>query len=975
MTHSVSQRLAGDLRIHSSGMASPVKTDDKQHALFRSAVLGGLYARMQACSDDITHDALRQIADAFGQNKDITLPKNVSCTDTDGMPDEKAVNRFITGLIQTRVHELDSRVSKQLHQSMPAEKASAALHLGMAQYRIAPLSAAYERVENGTFLKTCLGENLSAATAQCKKAEYSLFMAELPGVIHTLSNQVDTLVAAKDENDRDRCIRFTDRLKALVTSEVVSNRAKIEELSCQNRAYNDQYADNLDIREEKIAALNKACDQNCADLESLIEQLERRAVIQTLPPSLGAAAEAFLSEQSLLAGVREQLATAEKDANRSPEQSRVALMLKDAQATSVRLMSEKTELTSRITKLSQEADSRSRFGDFTLHIRRLFGGGRGQKTRADYHGELRPLKAMLEEVQGAQKQTSREIQTLKTSLVAELKATEQHRLQRAQHITTLKTQLSDRESRFEKSREGLRLAAESEISCLKQNLGDERSAVMAAFYKQDEPLEDAFTDRSGKIRLLEETNERLKQRLNGDLLNADNFRLMTEQLPHSPERERLSQLLSEIEKERAKESPQYLSIQDLRSFIGECRLTQNSIELAWGSDFQGSAEAAINSLREKLEWRGIDSHFRLDPEIIQDLTQAGNLYALQSVDKVNSHPLADAFAKTAELAPCTLALLSSLEKEIKLTASIDKDIISEAALSRRNERLVKIEEQLAGIRRIVTEKHDKALLIYADFNDQRYLEGVDAYVDRQHDHGTCTMHSWNNLLAYLSDNQHLQMTPWRMEKLIQSEMVQSAHQLLSELLDASGHHVLSLKLIEHTLEKVIRSSDLVSPSKLPHFVQHGYSMEYEKNESDVLHVKHNNLHFNSLRLFELAGIKGDSLFSWTNRFKRGDSDRIKNGEALNALISKGYDAYTLCFSHTEPNLSSHAVALIRSGDNFALLDSNHTDPVELSLSQLVDFIRAGDSQSDEVNEKLTARDYDKFSVLYFSSGFYKEQRT
>lgn len=969
MTHSVSQRPAGDLRIHSSGIRPPIKAEDTQHALFRSAVMDALYTRMQDCVDDSARDALRQVADAFQQSKDIVLPK---CTDKDGAPDKKTVNRFITGLIQNRLHDLDAKVSERLHLSMPAEKASAALHRGMTHNRIAPLTAAYERAENGTFLKACLGECLSAATAQGKKAEYLLFMAGLPDTIKTLSNQVDKLVAAKKDNDRERCIRFTEGLKALVITEVEANKAKIQELSHQNRAYNDQYIDKLETREEKIAALNKACEQNCADLESLIEQLARRESIHALPPSLGPAAEAFLSDQTVLTGVREQLTAAEKDATRSPEQSRVAVTLKDTQVKSERLLSEKIDLTSRITKLSQEADSRSRFGDFALRIRRIFGGGSGQKTRADYHAEIRPLKAMLEKVQGAQKQTSREIQTLKTTLSAELNATEQRKLQQAQRITTLKIQLSDTESRFEKSRENLKLAAESEISSLKNNLVEERLAVMAAFYKQDEPMEEASSGRLEKIRLLEEVNARLEKRLKNDLLSAENFRLLTEQLPHSPERDYLSQSLSEIEHERSKESAQYLAIQDLRSICYECKCTHDRIKSTWGTDLNNIAIAEINTLREKLESQGIDTHFRFDPETTQDLIQAGKLYALQSIDKVISHPLAEAVAKAAELVPRTLALLSSLEKEVKLTASKDKDFISEAALIRRDERMEKIDEQLSGIRRIVMQKHDKALSISADFNEQRYIDGIDAYVDRQYRHGTCTMHSWNNLLAYLSDNQHLQMTPWRMEKLIQSEVVQSAHKLLSELLDAHGHHVLSLKRVERTLEKVLRASDLVSPSRLQHFVQHGHLMNYETRRPNDLRAENNNLRFDSLHLFDLADLKGDNLYSFTNMFVRDDSDKIKKGAALNALILKAHDAYLLCFAH---NISGHALALIRSEDDFALIDSNFTEPVKLTLPQLVDFISTGNSHSDEVNEKLIARGYDKYSVLYFTSAFYKEQRT
>lgn len=127
-----------------------------------------------------------------------------------------------------------------------------------------------------------------------------------------------------------------------------------------------------------------------------------------------------------------------------------------------------------------------------------------------------------------------------------------------------------------------------------------------------------------------------------------------------------------------------------------------------------------------------------------------------------------------------------METEVNRITENALNTASETSRARSKELSERIGEMTKGLRRIATHAHEQALYVAADFNDQRYIAEIDGYTDRQNAHGTCTMHCWNNLQAYLSDNQLMQLTPFRIEKLVQSEVVLAANQILDELLEMGG---------------------------------------------------------------------------------------------------------------------------------------------------------------------------------------------
>lgn len=119
--HSISLQYAGELRIHPSD-SSAVTSSDSGQLLFRTAVLESFNTRMQACHDDVTRDALRQLADKFQQVDVLTPLAGILDSEKSDVPVSKSVDRFILKLIQNRIHQLDSRISQRLQLTMPANK-------------------------------------------------------------------------------------------------------------------------------------------------------------------------------------------------------------------------------------------------------------------------------------------------------------------------------------------------------------------------------------------------------------------------------------------------------------------------------------------------------------------------------------------------------------------------------------------------------------------------------------------------------------------------------------------------------------------------------------------------------------------------------------------------------------------------------------------------------------------------------------
>lgn len=210
------------------------------------------------------------------------------------------------------------------------------------------------------------------------------------------------------------------------------------------------------------------------------------------------------------------------------------------------------------------------------------------------------------------------------------------------------------------------------------------------------------------------------------------------------------------------------------------------------------------------------------------------------------------------------------------------------------------------------------------------------------------------------------MTPWRMEKLIQSLAIQATHQQVGELLEKRSQQPQPLKFhhVEHLLNQIVRTPELILPIKYEHWWQHGYVMNYE---GEPVKAEGNNLKFDSSRLFDLIGIKNELLKGMELKIN-DDAQHVV--ETIRLLNERNFDAFNITFRPSDRG-AGHALSLIKHEEGYLLLDSNHDDPVPVSLNQLAQFFTDGHTSSTALDKQLTDRNYKDYQLLRFENGFYK----
>lgn len=149
-------------------------------------------------------------------------------------------------------------------------------------------------------------------------------------------------------------------------------------------------------------------------------------------------------------------------------------------------------------------------------------------------------------------------------------------------------------------------------------------------------------------------------------------------------------------------------------------------------------------------------------------------------------------------------------------------------------------------------------------------------------------------------------------------------------------------------------------------------MEYAVRPDGSTHAEANNLFYDSLRFFERMGLTGELISTTADVFSRENRDEKQIMAHAQDIISQPFDAYALQLIRKE---GAHAVALIRTDEEYALVDSNHTESVRLTLKQLIDFFCSGQTDSEEANNTFASRNYDSYTALRFINGFDKGAAT
>lgn len=930
---------ASNFRLDFKGVTQPHLPLGSQ--MFRESVKQLLSAQFQQYTDPVQQKLLSQLSENFS-----TMPPEAitECERAAG------ANSCVTRLKQKMLHELDQKLATlfQLQAASDTDTSIREMQTALARKRLPALMVLRDTVADDVYLQTCLNEHIAVAEKQIARGDASQrpsqLHAELPNIITSLKAELsrcetrlkDIVTAKKNSTEA--------QLKSLVNAAIAENnsqRSVKKELMYQEM---ENRLNAINANGKAVETVEKVFTQQKALLQSLADKIANGG---PPPPPSGNIPESIRSSLQMLHTVQGAMLSAVQ----CEAQSREASIPENAPC--LQQILEKLRLAQQGLAEEQSAaldSERAAYNgtgvdDFILRIKRLFGAGKGWKTRTEHRFDQQQHAA-------AQQIYAREVTDLRNGYTKETQRLEA--INDELHQKVIKLHKQDAQQRttllgdIAKEMENVHNAITTEIKTQYDTYGLIRESIVV---REDKLEED--------IRVLEEDNKRLKNMLTGEFFT--HIPDLRKRLAGKPALSVFEQHHTQWQEVISGDYPLRAYTRSLSQFITRSSMLNTNLN-RFGEAF---CRDDIIAIEKGLPQFGIDTKGSASADLQSLLTDAGSLYSMLCVEKAQAHPLLQEIQKADAVTPRTQELLSSLENVINRHRVVPENGYRQYRQGQSPaEMCVKINNLIQGLQRFIGCDLQEILHSAADFTAQIYHPEKQIYIDRQGPHGTCTMHSWNNLIAYITDNQKMLLTPWRTEKLIQSLVIQDAHIKLEDLLAKSP--LPSMATIHATLGQIIRTSELITVSGYESVMARGYVMEHQ--DDTHLKIEHNHLKVISPRIFSLMGIRNETVAQYVGL---GIDDSNKTA-ALTKLINKNFDAISIGFRGNASG-SSHALALLKQGRDYLLVDSNYNDPIPLTLSQLTDFFTTGSSKSTILDELMQKRNYPKYKNLRFHFGLYKSE--
>jgi len=927
---SLRARLEPDFSRHAS--LTPAIEPDRL-ALQAAAALS-LQSQRQQSSEPVLQEVLQEIKDSCLK----ALPNNLQLTDGSKPPSPETICEVTTLLKQDALYALDQKTGAYFA-SILSQDIARPLQLALqSEYRLQFLESQCSQATD-PFQLSCLKEHLIATRQQLRQADRAMLTVRLPELIPKLKNMLKTQEDNQRKAENLLQTTLTDNLRYAISEVLAINKMDRESLKKLQSTDTDLLGEvitSYQNRQEEIAATFR---QEKLALETLYEVLKSGEPVDIPSDMLP---DILCTDLTILnAGCKAQIElkveitqltdilTGEGTAPREQELHQRLNTLTDK----LRMMEKERD---RLTAL---VDRGGIVRDLSLKFRRWFGLGGVEKTRAENQVLLTKCGSTLQK-------TGLQIIQLNDQIT-------QYRKQIPHQVTVLQSKLDTLGTRQHELKESLQETIGKYLQQKEQTAENLQTALQMDYHIQRDRLD---ADEMRRDKLIEETETRIRrlEKLScGDLIGSVSFPLLCEHLNGHASFEKIKGLHEDL-RQMQLDSGSRDNVISVDALIQRCENLQHSLSLpviVVSDDEISGVKEEINSLGLSVSVGGLP----LPAEVREGLAHSAALFALRCVEKVQAHSVSYQVREAEVLTPKVLKQLNVLESRLGAGSS-----------SHQSGSTQRVSEHIQGLRRIVSQQHPQAEACAIDFTAQYYHEGAGLYLDRQYNHGTCVMHSWNNLMAYLTDNREMILTPFRMEKLIQSSVVQSANQHLEELLARPG--VLKTNVVEAVLKEVIRISELVLPGRLAHFQEHGHVMDYV-GESPVM-VESNHLNYGSRALFDNAGIPCDGFDGCVFG---ASVPADEQAHFLDILSGEDHDAFFLSFQGHESGVG-HALCLLKDGDNYLLADSNYDDPVPLTLPALARFMSTGTTGSELLDRELLARDYQEYSLMILRNGFYKKER-
>jgi hypothetical protein len=926
------------LRLHTSQELRPalqynsVTAPKVSCSPFSQKIVTSLRTQAQQCYAPVLRETLQQLCDEFYHDPQACLPKGIQLPETVMQQTDQTVDRFTTILKQHALYLLDLKLVRDISEVVPKEIAKLVLQSLQNEAQLHVLDILYSRYNDAPFLQTCLKEHQAASREQKSKADMLLVLARLPILTKHLEVELAKLEEARQADVCSLKETLSGEIHQAMKAIIADNEAQIVLLRKQQDSAETRWQMAIETRNTLLEQQTTIFEQQQKVLEEINNTLVNGVLPTILPEGLPAGFQkslatttlySFLKRQPELKMRLEQTEAVLSGTSIDPELQKVRDSI-DLLSNNIRQVETERH---RIFTIAEQSNN---LQDLVLRIKRLFGRGKDGKTRAESRDMLEKYDLML-----------RQSDAKRTVLINLEAARHQQLTQLAKELATELTHL-DAESVIQREQLKIQLVdylrdITLEYEHLQKNTHDDYQIIRERCVNEEET----------KSRQVDELNLQLLQlrKPSGvDMLGSVGFPVLCDKLAGHPSLKHIKRLHEQLTQQQGSTSS---DITVLKAMVTRSRNLLRNVELLGPKTYENE----MVDLKAELSTHGFDI-ISIPVEIRQTLAQSASLFIQRCVEKTLAHPLYQQNKKAETLAPRVLEQLAVLASRLGLDSS--------RTLSTQQQ---EVSEKITGLRRIVSHEHSQALTCAADFTAQYYLPENDIYLDRQWAHGTCVVHSWNNLLSYLTDNCQMMLTPWRIEKWVQSVVTLTAYQQLDGLL--KNIETMRLSAVGAVLSQIIRTSDLVLPVSLEHFKQQGHIMTY--NGNPPRNIERNNLWTGSQAVFDAVGVESYLLTGCTFG---ADITSEQQAQQLSLLARKNYDAFNFSL-HGSTSGIGHALCLLRDGAEYLLVDSNYDDTVRLTLPALAHFITHGGSGSEMLDETLNARNYREYTLMILRNGFYR----
>ena len=880
---------------------------------------------------------------------------------------------FITQLKQDKLNELDKDLGEYaLRQAgNNVSMAITEMQTALAQKRLPALKLCRDAVMGDKHLLTCLDEHIAAAEKKSKNRDAIRIIKQLPDIQKALKEKRNEFRSRLKETVTTVENDAKTLLEEMVRAAIEDNNAKIAFNSEQKSKVTDKHIRAIDLRDMAMAITHN--DKEELDkVEKAITHNET-----TLPRTLRSSLREFFSTQEGVLAVGVKIQELEEQTNNliAPKDSPELKIIIN------RIGEEKQAMAGERTasqNAARAASNGSVMGDFWLRCKRLFGAGKGEKTRSEYRIVQRQhetaWKKHEQRIDALQGSHTQKLAALNESYTKEAQPKNSQLNDLRQKVVTLQaTKAQQQSALLDEIKTELIKRLDAPTEQKNKEINGIYDALRLKLIAQQQPFVDA-------LNALGEENKKLRGMLITWKLFS-NMDILQQRFKGQPALARFEECHAQYQDIKASRHELHKQIESLDQLYDTPRLLEIDMSSGRKDDWRDEAM----SIHTRLNQFGIDLKDCFSDKQ-SSLTDAANLYAMLCVEKVNDSPFLQEIRKAESVSDETLKSLSSLESMMDTPGWIPQSDNNQYRPGESpTEIMENIKNTISGLKKIIGNDLNVALVSKADFTAQLYHPENNIYIDRQGQHGTCVMHSWNNLLSFVTDNQKMMLTPWRMEKLIQSLIVQEANVKLKDILTASPRPPLSV--IDKSLKQMIDPSNLCNTKGYHHLIKHGYMMEHEDDR--YLIIKSNSIFVSSPRIFNLLNIRNENI---TLVIKK-DTNADKRRDVLNTLQDKNFDAISIGFSFVDlakkPNekAAGHALALLKQGDDYLLVDSNYEDPIPMTLSLLVDFFCTDHAPptlpesinrhpvSGDVTNLMRERGYNKYNTLELDFGLYKDKKT